>query len=227
MNVSTTCIIPCYNEASRVGFVLQVFSQINELDQIICVDDGSTDRTADIIREFFPQILLLQSEDNLGKAAAVLWGAKQTQSDFLLLADTDLQNIIIDEFREAILAIKNNPETDMLILRRVKKDTMTRMLRGDITITGERMIRRIDLINALEYQSVEGFQIEVALNQYMMDRKKIVRWFPISAKGVISFRKMGFWQAVRKEILMFQSILKFIGISRMISQIRFLGREQL
>jgi glycosyltransferase involved in cell wall biosynthesis len=227
MTVSCCCIIPCYNEARRVGFVLHALSQIEIIDEIICIDDGSTDGTADIVRECFSQVKLLRSENNQGKAAAVFWGACQTKCDFLLFVDADLQNFVADEFEYAISAIKNNPEIDMLILRRVNKDPLTRLVRGDITVTGERIVRRSDFLRVMEDQSVQGFQLEVALNQYMLEHGKEVRWHPVSSTGVISFRKMGLWAGLKKEIAMFLAILAFIGFRKMISQILYLGRQRL
>ena len=227
MTISCCCIIPCYNEARRVGGVLHTITQIENIDEIICVDDGSTDETAAVIRERFPQVKLLRSESNRGKAAAVLWGARHTRCNFLFLVDADLQNIVADEFEYAISAIKINPEIDMLILRRVNKDPLTRLFRGDITVTGERVVRRSDFLRVMEKQRVQGFQLEVALNQYMLDHGKDVRWHPISSIGVISFRKMGLWAGLKKEIEMFPEILEFIGFRKMILQILYLGRQRL
>jgi glycosyltransferase involved in cell wall biosynthesis len=227
MKISCCCIVPCYNEVQRVGFVLQALSQIKILDEVICVDDGSTDGTYKFIRDCYPGVKLLRSKSNQGKASAVLSGALQTQADFLLLVDADLQNIVIEEFEYAVSAVKNKPDIDMLILRRVNKDLLTRLVRGDITVSGERIVRRSDFLHMMENQSVQGFQLEVALNQYMLEHIKTVRWHPISSVGVISFRKMGFWAGLKKEIAMFPAIFEFIGFRKMISQILYFGRQRL
>jgi hypothetical protein len=227
MKPSCCCIVPCHNEAARVGFVLQALKQINQIKEIICVDDGSTDGTAEIIRDCFPSVILLRSEENQGKADAVLQGARATDCDFLLLVDADLQNILVDEFAYAVSAVKNEPQIDMLLLRRVNKDPLTRLVRGDITVTGERIVRRSDLIQVLESQPVQGFQLEVALNQFMLEQEKDVRWSPVSSTGMISLRKMGFWAGMKKELQMFPAIFRYIGFRKMMRQIFFLGRQRL
>ena len=192
------------------------------------MDDGSTDNTAEIIKLlYYPQVSVLRLEANQGKASAVLKGAKETDCEYVLLADGDLQNIVVEEFTQAVLAIRSNPYVDMLILRRINKDPLTRLLRGDIMITGERIVRRADLLGMLTGNRVEGFQLEVALNQYMLDENKIVRWLPVSSTGVISYRKLGFWQGVKKEIQMFTTIFSYIGIKYLMQQFLFLGRQRL
>jgi glycosyltransferase involved in cell wall biosynthesis len=172
-------------------------------------------------------VILLRSEINQGKAHAVLWGAEEASSEFLLLVDADLKNIQADEFSNAISTIQSNPEIDMIILRRIMKDPLTRLFRGDITVTGERIIRRSDLIQVIEKQRVQGFQLEVAINQYMLERKKHVRWLPVSSIGVLSFQKMGFLPGLKKEIRMFSEILAFIGFRKMMYQVFFLGRQRI
>lgn len=89
-------IIPAYNEEKRLPKTLkavhaylagQAFSW-----EIIVVSDGSTDRTADIVREFQiagPHVRLLTYGKNRGKGYAVRYGMMRTKGRFRLFMDAD------------------------------------------------------------------------------------------------------------------------------------------
>lgn len=89
-------VIPAYNEEARlpesmpnvVDFVRQQDYQI----EVIVVDDGSLDRTADVVREFqaeAPFVSLIQVEHG-GKGHAVRAGMLQAGGEYLFLCDSDL-----------------------------------------------------------------------------------------------------------------------------------------
>ena len=57
--------------------------------EVIVVDNGSSDGTADALRAEFPAIRCLRSETNLGFAKAVNRAARESNGDFLLLLNSD------------------------------------------------------------------------------------------------------------------------------------------
>ena len=71
---SVSVIIPVHNEASRVSAVLRAVLDSHTVDRVIVVNDGSTDRTADIVREFEPEVTLIDLAQNRGKGGAMLAG---------------------------------------------------------------------------------------------------------------------------------------------------------
>jgi glycosyltransferase involved in cell wall biosynthesis len=74
----TTLIIPCYNEASRLDRAAFSTFLVDPHVDLIFVDDGSTDRTADVLAQFAAEhpkrIDVLALERNQGKAEAVRRG---------------------------------------------------------------------------------------------------------------------------------------------------------
>jgi cellulose synthase/poly-beta-1,6-N-acetylglucosamine synthase-like glycosyltransferase len=85
--------VPAYNEEKVISkTVRSLFSStINDRLQIIVIDDGSSDRTAHLIREEFaccPRLRLLTKE-NGGKAAALNFGIAQSNSDVIVAIDAD------------------------------------------------------------------------------------------------------------------------------------------
>jgi glycosyltransferase involved in cell wall biosynthesis len=117
--VKVGALVPSYNEAKRISRVLRVLLGLKGLDEIVVVDDGSTDGTSKFVRKHFPQVKVLTLSQNQGKAGAVLAGALHTDCDFLLLMDADLQDLVETEVEAGLRVIRNSPETDMIIFVRM------------------------------------------------------------------------------------------------------------
>lgn len=97
---SLSYVVPAYNEEERLGASLQKLiayaAEQPYAVEIIVVDDGSTDRTAEIARaaiEDMPDgvtVRVIQHEVNQGKGAAVRTGALAATGDVVLYLDADL-----------------------------------------------------------------------------------------------------------------------------------------
>ncbi|MEU0477092.1 glycosyltransferase [Streptomyces olivaceus] len=92
-------VVPCFNEAaviekfhSAIGNVLDP----SDLDYEICyVDDGSTDRTPDIVRQLGcsdPRVRYVVLSRNFGKESAMLAGLRMSRGQAVVLMDADLQH---------------------------------------------------------------------------------------------------------------------------------------
>jgi glycosyltransferase involved in cell wall biosynthesis len=96
-------IIPAYNESERLATSLpKVFAYIRERQiqaEVIVVNDGSTDDTAEIARSFasqYPEIRLLENPGNRGKGYSVRNGMLHANGDILLFTDADLSSPIYE-----------------------------------------------------------------------------------------------------------------------------------
>ena len=69
---------------------------------------------------------------NVGKSGAILEGLKQAKGNFILLLDADLRNLNHIEINNAIKAIGETSDVDMLILRRIKAPLLVKITRGDV-----------------------------------------------------------------------------------------------
>jgi len=87
--VSVSVIIPTYNHAAFLSEALEsVFAQTSHPLEIIVVDDGSTDETAEVLRAYEGRIRVL-SQSNRGVAAARNAGAPLASGDLLAFLDAD------------------------------------------------------------------------------------------------------------------------------------------
>ncbi|MCK4927283.1 MAG: glycosyltransferase, partial [Candidatus Aenigmarchaeota archaeon] len=89
-------IIPVKDEQDNV---LELYNQLNPVlskigkHEIIFIDDGSTDKTANKIKEIKDKsVRLVQFQRNFGKAAALSCGFKEAKGDIIVTMDGDLQD---------------------------------------------------------------------------------------------------------------------------------------
>jgi len=105
MNQKIFIVIPAYNEAQRIGKVLE--GAKSYASRTIIVDDGSRDATYSAIRENFSEVIALRHKINLGKGAALKTGcdaAVKLGADIIVVMDADGQHNPEDipRFTEAI-----------------------------------------------------------------------------------------------------------------------------
>ncbi|MCJ7700454.1 MAG: glycosyltransferase family 2 protein [Anaerolineales bacterium] len=88
-----TVLIPVYNEIHTIREILVRVQAQNLAEEILLVDDGSTDGTRDILKELNGDgpIRVILHEKNQGKGAAVRTGLNHAQGDVILIQDADLE----------------------------------------------------------------------------------------------------------------------------------------
>lgn len=89
-------IIPAYNEESTIAEVINQVSNVNLSDlgiekEIMVIDDGSTDKTSQIIKSRLPQVLLIRNPFRQGKGTALRKALEYSDADFVLIQDADLE----------------------------------------------------------------------------------------------------------------------------------------
>jgi dolichyl-phosphate beta-glucosyltransferase len=105
MSASLSVIIPAYNEAARLGKSLRVIvdylRQSSPEAEVIVVDDGSSDETAELARQALRdagnlRTSVISYKSNLGKGRAVRLGLLAARGDVTLFSDADLSTPITE-----------------------------------------------------------------------------------------------------------------------------------
>lgn len=84
-------ILPAYNEAENVEAVIKVIKKVSYIDDIIVVDDGSSDDTATIAKS--AGVTVISHEENKGKGEAIKTGYNYTDADIIAFVDADISNL--------------------------------------------------------------------------------------------------------------------------------------
>lgn len=104
-------IVPMYNEEEMIPLffekIMEVLSQINDYSkEIVCVNDGSKDRTLVLLKEYkkkYKELHIVSFSRNFGHEAAVAAGFKCCEGDVAIVMDADLQDppeVIFDLLKE-------------------------------------------------------------------------------------------------------------------------------
>jgi cellulose synthase/poly-beta-1,6-N-acetylglucosamine synthase-like glycosyltransferase len=100
-NPTLTAIVPAFNEEKSIGKTLEsLLNQTRKLKQIIVVDDGSTDRTSEVVKNF-RNVILIRNHQRIGKAESINRALKIVSTDFVTIVDAD--TVLDESFAEESL----------------------------------------------------------------------------------------------------------------------------
>jgi glycosyltransferase involved in cell wall biosynthesis len=206
-------IIPTLNEELNVSGVLDVLRATEMLDEIILVDDGSSDNTVAILNQAAtvdPRIQVIQHNRNKGKGQAIFSGWAATSAPVILLLDADLKNLTPDHIH-ALLAPVIDHRADMTIglfhgghFGTDFSHWLTPFL------TGQRGLRA-ELLECVSHEAAGGYGFEVALTVTAGQNNYRTRVVPL--KGVwhpsSEFRtERGYWNGILWRFRMYGQIIR-------------------
>jgi len=162
-----SAIMPVKNEEKTVANVLRAVARSPLVDEIVVVNDGSTDNSLKVITNTIrsdsyvrQKTRLINLAKNIGKTRAVIAGLKRARGDIIFLCDADL--------------IGFRPENATSIIKPVleKKARMSLGVKSGAvfkSLVGERAVPREDLVRAITLYPHNGWALETNLNRYFKD----------------------------------------------------------
>jgi glycosyltransferase involved in cell wall biosynthesis len=212
-----SCIICAYNEAPRIGAVLSVATSHPMLLEVIVVNDGSTDTTAEVVAQF-PSVRLITRPVNGGKSVAIADGIAAAQGELLMLLDADLKGLSHDNLG-ALAAPVLTGRADVSMSLRQNSLLIFRALGIDF-VSGERVVRKALLETVLgDIRKLPRFGIEMFMNRRIIEsrlRVAVTHWPRVTQAR--KTEKLGYWQGVRAEWRMITDLLRAVYPLSLISQ---------
>src|SRR3989344_6069584 len=134
-------VIPAFNEEKRIdktlSSVANFLSGHNYSHEIIVVNDGSTDRTVEVVKKYEGATLTLISHmKNQGKGSAVKTGMNKTSGDIRIFMDADGSTSIeqlprllsfIEEGYDVVISSRRAPGARILVNQSGMRDFLSRM----------------------------------------------------------------------------------------------------
>jgi glycosyltransferase involved in cell wall biosynthesis len=202
-------ILPAFNEENRVADVLKAVLRAPSIDEVIVVNDGSTDGTEEVVEDF-RDVCLVNLPVNCGKGAAMKAGADATDADVLVFLDADLIGLRPDHV-EALVAPVRYGRAKMAVGQLCGGRRITDWAQ-EITpnITGQRAIRR-DVFVQIPNIAYSRYGVEMAITKFCHHYR--IKNTSVPIRGVthpMKEEKLGLLFGAASRARMYMQILRII-----------------
>lgn len=200
-------IIPANDEEDRVGAVIEAALEAELFSEIVVVDDGSTDRTAEAAREAGARVVKLPI--NQGKGAAVQAGFKSVDADIITLSDADIIGLKPAHFEDMVRPLIEKPGIMMTVGRfsggRLRTDLSQILVPA---ISGQRAMR-YEFVKALPDLRDSRFGVELLITRFAkLAEAEIEEVILKDLTQVMKEEKLGIIKGVSARLRMYRDIYK-------------------
>jgi len=188
---TVSVIVPVFNEEKTVAYVVKTLLANELIDEVLCVNDGSTDKSLDILNGFSQKITLIDLGENKGKGFALAQGIKKARGDIVAFFDADLIGLS-DKHIETLLNPILNGRARFVVGQR-------KMGRFIPSLCGERAYFKQDLMPCLDKIAGTRFGVEVFLTNFFSKKgRKKVRLTKL--RGLYKYEKHDLSEAILEYI---------------------------
>lgn len=195
-------IIPCYNCSQfiqkNIIKLIRKLNQFNTKYEIILIDDGSTDKTLEILEKIklnFKNIKILRNNFNIGKSFSTIKGIKNSKYQRIILLDcdlpyfADLKNIIIElDKGYDLVTINRKMEQSRLINKNLSLYQITRYIIGALIAQINLKILKLKIKGGDSQAGLKGFKKFKNFNTIKFISKKF--FFDLELISLYSKKKL-------------------------------------
>lgn len=200
-------VVPVFDESAVIGeFHRRIAGTLHDLPfpwELIYVNDGSRDDTADLVRGFLqgsPNTSLLDLSRNFGKEAAMTAGIDHASGDALVVIDADLQDP--PELIPEMVRILQSGDNDVVYAQRVSRSGETALKKASAHL----FYRLIGSVTGIDIPRDTGdFRL---LNKRAIDALRRLREHHRFMKGLFA------WIGFRQVALLYDRDPRFAGVSK-------------
>ncbi len=205
MKKFVSAIVPVFNEEKTVAGVIEVLLKNPLIDEVICINDGSTDKSLEILKKFGNSIKLINFEKNRGKSYALVEGIKKAKGEVITFIDADLTNLSDNHLKNLLGPVLEGKFK--VVLGYPSNGWMQNVLSY---LTGERVYYKNDLVPYLGEMAKTKFGVEIFLNNLFS--KKKTKKIPLkNLKGLLKYEKRNSINAFREYVVEGVEIAQEIG----------------
>ena len=215
-----SAIVPCYNEAERIGRVLTVLLRSAIIGQVIVVNDGSTDNSLEAIQSYqHPKLTLVNLVENRGKGDAVKAGLRRARYPLIFLCDADLRGLKEAHLHLLLKEYQKAPGQQIVVGLKEKQGffgtALGKLLRRRVLplIAGERLIARSLLKKILAHKLASHYGLEIFMNYYCRKNKITIKKVELKkVNDLPKFRKAGYgwWLYLLEGLQILRNIFRSI-----------------
>mgnify|MGYP001363842045 CR=1 FL=1 len=197
-----SAIICAYNEEKTIRDVIASVDRSGIFNEIIVVNDGSTDNTQRVITDCKKEIRIadIHLPINKGKGYAMAIGIEYSSFEIIAFCDADLSGLRNEHFLQLTKPIIEN-KADM-VLGQATKTLINYNFNPFKSFTGERVLLKKDILPILENIKTSKFGVETLINLNFQSQEKRVKYVKLEGlKHPTKFDKTGQSQAIREFVL--------------------------
>lgn len=178
MKKKVSIIICAFNEEKTIENVVRKCREYNPQSEIIVVDDGSGDKTEEILKNLNKEIAFknICLPENKGKSNAMVVGVENAQNEVILFFDADVSDIKEKHFTQLLNPVLDeNAEADM-VLGTPSETLIDYRIHPFKSLTGERALLKKDIEPILENIRDIRFGVETYINLYFQAHGKRIKY---------------------------------------------------